>query len=276
MNNNALSKPGQVTRIRGLVQNLKSNGVTVPKELTDEIKLLDSLRLVADKKHAERESALDDLLQVPASDFEDALRNAQSLWEEGEPKNAFTSQVEAVQYRRVLGALMKASDGLMEQIGEKINQVVEDYKLNDVRLPQDLATFDYMRASTQDIEAITAYRQAVPVLNALWRSYKSIASALGQDLNAKEWGSALDVLFLVSDVEDWYTAKDVAEKIPVLRLGLASMKNIEQLGFWALINMAGLHIEVKPLAEAQYNRAQAQNPNITAGNRQGRGVTLLK
>lgn len=269
------STESQTIRIRGIVQSLRQNGISIPKDLSDEIKLLDSSRTIKAKQDASRQSALNDLSRVPADEYEEALAKAQNLWAENDPVDQFANQVEAVQYKRVFSALYNASGSLMSDIEGKINDIVDAYKLNEVRLPHDLANYDVMRSTPQDLEAISAYRQAAPSLNILWGSYKNITTELGHDLQAREFSSALDVAFLVSDVDTFHSARDLANQFEVLRMGVDSMKNISQLGIWGLVNLAGNNIEMKSLAEAQYLRGQAQASIVSPAKTPKGKVTIL-
>lgn len=275
MNGNINSVTGQTTRIRGLVQNLKGNGIKIPEDLTNEIKLLESLRIVKDKQQANRVSALNDLSQVSADDFEDQLAKAQDLWTGNDAGTEFISRVEEIQYRRILGALYNASGSLMGDISTKVNGIVEHYRLNEVSLPLNLATFDVMRASTEDLNAINAYRQAVPSLNLLWTSFKSIGSELGHDMSAREFSSALDVAFLLSDADTFDSARNLANQFEVLHLGVESMKNIQQLGLFGLVNMSGLNIEMSSISEAQYTRSQIQNPAAVVPEKSHRAAGFI-
>lgn len=257
-----LNTINQTSQIRLLVQGLRTNGVSVPRELTDEIKLLDSVRTIKAKKDAERASSLNDLSKVPVDEFEDALNKAQSLWAENDPADEFSSRVEAVHYQRVISALYNASSAIMGEIEGKINGIVDACRLNEVSLPQDLATFDVMRSTPEDLDAINAYRQATPSMSLLWGSYKQVAAQLGHDLAAREFSSALDVAFLVSDVDTFNSARGLANRFEVLRMGVDSMKNIQQLGLWGLVNLSGQKIEMRSIEEAQFRRQEVQFPAV--------------
>lgn len=275
MSGNINSVTGQTTRLKGLVQNLKSNGIKIPEDLAKEIKLLDSLRLVKDKRQADRVFALNALSNASADEFEELLGKAQDVWAVNEADAEFASRVEDIQYRRILGALYSASGSLMDDIADRVNGIVESFRLNEVSLPLDLAEFDVMRASTEDLNAINAYRQAVPSLNLLWASYKSIASEMGNDLGARELSSALDVAFLVSDVDTFNSARGLANQFEILRLGVESMKNISQLGIWGLVNLSGLNIEMSSISEAQHIRSQIQNPAVVVPEKSHRAAGFI-
>lgn len=270
-----LTTSSQVIRIRGIVQNLKNSGIKVPDELTQEIKLVDELRLEQDTKQAAQLSAMRNLTNASPTDFEAAFSAAKASWEESASAEQFVTQVQAIQYGRVRSALHAASNDLMSQIAGKVNQTVEVYRLNDVRLPESLPTFDVMSASTEDLDAISTYRQAVPQLQLLWGSYKGISNELDQDLSAREFSSALDVAFLVSDVETFHDARALANKFEVLRMGTVSMDKIRQLGIWGLVNLSGHNIEMKSLEEAFYLRGQAQAPMINPTKTPKGKVTIL-
>jgi hypothetical protein len=272
----ALNANNQTNQIRLMVSGMKSNGISIPQTLTDEIALLDSLRTVKAKQDAYRLSAMNDLANVPADQFEEALSKAQSLWSENDPIDQFAERVEAVHYQRIISALYNASGDLMADIQGKINGIVEAYRLNDVQLPQELATYNIMQSTPQDLEAINAYRQAVPSLNALWGNYKSIGTHLGHDLAAREFSSAMDVAFLISDVDTFPAARDLANKFEILRLGTVSMKNISQLGVWGLVNLEGHRIDMRSIDEAQFRRGQVQFSATPVTQADGNKAVILR
>src|SRR5687768_17924391 len=117
-----LNVNNQVTRIKGIVQNLKNSGIDIPHELAEEIKLSDRLRLAQDAKHMERVSAMNALSNATADEFEAALSNAETSWATNESADEFTYQVQAIQYGRIRNALNVASGDLMIKAADKINE----------------------------------------------------------------------------------------------------------------------------------------------------------
>ncbi|MDX8047857.1 hypothetical protein SK571_00555 [Lentzea sp. BCCO 10_0798] len=254
------SPEAQAVLTRGIVQMLRNAGITVPAELANEVKLINSLQILRDKRQTKKQNTLDSLLSISASDFESGLEKAYEVWTEESPESEFEGKVNTVLNQRIVGALYSAHGRILGDITDKMNQVVTDFQLNEVQLPSSLlGDFNYMRASRAEVEAISAFRDAAPVLDSLWRPYKAVATPLGHDLAGIEYSSALDLVFMLSDVDNFYDAQVLAQGFNTLRMNMDSMKHIQGLGLWGVIHLSGHRIEIRSIAEAQFRRGEIQN-----------------
>lgn len=256
-----LNTPQAVTvQIQSLVQSLVTNGLDVPEELSRELELSDSVSKLKVRRDAERDLALANLTNVSPDKFESALEHAHSLWADNDPADDFTSKVKAAQSQRLIYALRNSAGPLMSDITSAMNAVVDGYRLNELSIPEDLnTTFDVMRSSPGDIEAINAFRQAVPTLNQLFGSYKSLAKVLGYEVSQRTNDGSMDTAFIVSDVDQLDSASHLAEHFMALRSATENLKVVQPLGIWGVTNMLGYRIELKSIDDAQYRRTALQN-----------------
>ncbi|RAS65632.1 hypothetical protein C8D87_104182 [Lentzea atacamensis] len=250
-------------QLRGVVQQLKTVGVTIPEDLASEIKGVDTLRVMTEQTRHDRDNAMRDLGQAPTQDLEKALREARLKWAESSVDAEFISRAEAIQQGRVSGAFYRNAGWFLEELTDKMNAVVDEYELNTLRLPPNLNEINPLWMTPEDQNSIEAFRSAVPILDSLWNPYKMVAVAVGHQYsiaNKTDEGPSVAVAWLVSDVESSRDADALATDFRRLSQGVTSMERIRSLGIWGVISLSGFNIDICSPEEAEYRREFARNP----------------
>jgi len=253
---------GEITSLTNLVRGIRGVGIDIPSDVEAELEIRKNSAgdgRLSQQAHAE---AVSRLYSVPAKDFNDALDAAADATARLRAEQELAAVIEAASVHRLRRAVAFASPDWTSAVVVLLNEVVEDYRLNDhaEHLPNlGERGFNPLSMSGASGAALEAWRNAGLRLRELWSLYTRIAHFEGHEIGpSRELSVNLSTAAILGNPGTWNRAVTAADKLAVFEAGGDSVKLWQPLSPFIVAPLSGFALEFSTLDDAARIRRAIQ------------------
>jgi hypothetical protein len=256
----------QIASLNGLVSLIRQLDIDIPLEVDREVKLnKDSQR--TEKAQRALDAAKSNLRTVAIDKFDEAATEVVDaslrLFAVSSGADALIADAAA---RRLETRIYDAVSGWEAEIVERFNQVVEDYRLNEVAsdLPRfgDAASYNVLSLGASQGQAVELWRTAASALHPLWSGFTRLAKLNGRDIGPTNGAdSVADGLFTgccLGDPGTFGAAESAATVLAKIADGTDSVRATAPLQPFLVPQLAGYDLRLHTISQATVIRTRIQ------------------
>jgi hypothetical protein len=257
----------ETVSLTGLVSVIRQLDIDIPLEVEQEVMLHKDLQRTQKQAQEALDAAKSALRTVAADKFDAAATEVvdASLRLFAVSSGADALIAEAVA-RRLQGRVYDAVSGWEAEIVDRFNEVVEDYRLNEVAadLPRfgDTGSYNVLSLGAAQGQAVEQWRTAASALHPLWSGFTRLAKLNGRDIGPTNGAdSVADGLFTGCCLGDPVTfggAESAATLLAKIAEGVDSVRATAPLQPFLVPHLAGYDLRLHTVSQATVIRTRIQ------------------
>jgi hypothetical protein len=257
---------GEITSLTALVREAARLDISVPKSVSDELKLHDRLTKHDPlKTRHELQQAHAALQAAPVNKVDASLEKLTEASLRMLTAQALTDTVSQVALIRLRSAVYAELDAWESEAVKLFNACTDAYKLNDVEvagnLPDLVSVVSPIDLSHSQSHAVQVFREAVEHLHPLFSFYTRIATINGHEVGpggADGLSTNLSLATRLGDPGSFSVARNAAEKFASIGANSDAARRYGQLAPFCIPAMCGYPLHLSTSAEAAAIRRAIQ------------------